>query len=286
MGRVLGVSRALCPTLYSPALSLARRSIFFRHYQQVPPIFPSEPARHRIEQARREFEALNEELRNELTQANNAIAQLTARQQDLENQAERLSKEKSEQNQSLEDVRVNLANAESQRDEALTRANDLKESVSELKQENRDIRDHFEHYQQRTAEDRQQEREQFHLVSRGLKDQIQDLQLRLSQADSKASELVDANERLQRHTHELEQANAIQKGTLDRQVADIQKLEYQLNDASAKSREQQHKSEQLVDNIAVLTNQKAGDCCVYCSYGSVPCPPIQLSPREKGGCCK
>ncbi|WP_369857991.1 DNA-binding protein [Candidatus Thalassolituus haligoni] len=214
-------------------------------------------ADHRIEQARREFEALNEELRNELTQANNAIAQLTARQQDLENQAERLSKEKSEQSQSLEDVRVSLANAESQRDEALTRANDLKESVSELKQENRDIRDHFEHYQQRTAEDRQQEREQFHLVSRGLKDQIQDLQLRLSQADSKASELVDANEWLQRHTHELEQANAIQKGTLDRQVADIQKLEHQLNDASAKSREQQHKSEQLVDNIAALTSQKA-----------------------------
>ncbi len=20
---------------------------------------------------------------------------------------------------------------------------------------------------------------------------------------------------------------------------------------------------------------KAGDCCVYCSYGSAPCPPIQ-----------
>ncbi|WP_297651135.1 GDCCVxC domain-containing (seleno)protein [Hydrogenophaga sp.] len=29
---------------------------------------------------------------------------------------------------------------------------------------------------------------------------------------------------------------------------------------------------------------KAGDCCVYCSYGTVPCPPIQ-----EGGqlsCCK
>jgi transcription elongation factor Elf1 len=22
---------------------------------------------------------------------------------------------------------------------------------------------------------------------------------------------------------------------------------------------------------------KAGDCCVFCSYGSVPCPPIQLT---------
>jgi len=45
--------------------------------------------------------------------------------------------------------------------------------------------------------------------------------------------------------------------TPDRQVVDIQNLEHQLNDASVKSREQQHKSEQLVDNIAALTSQKA-----------------------------
>jgi hypothetical protein len=25
---------------------------------------------------------------------------------------------------------------------------------------------------------------------------------------------------------------------------------------------------------------KQGDCCVFCSYGSVPCPPIQA-----GNCC-
>lgn len=25
---------------------------------------------------------------------------------------------------------------------------------------------------------------------------------------------------------------------------------------------------------------KSGDCCVYCSYGTVPCPPIQ-----EGACC-
>ena len=28
---------------------------------------------------------------------------------------------------------------------------------------------------------------------------------------------------------------------------------------------------------------KKGDCCVYCSYGTVPCPPIQLD--SGGGCC-
>ena len=28
---------------------------------------------------------------------------------------------------------------------------------------------------------------------------------------------------------------------------------------------------------------KRGDCCVYCSYGSVPCPPIQLERMVPSG---
>ncbi|HIL20425.1 MAG TPA: hypothetical protein EYG22_02295 [Candidatus Thioglobus sp.] len=31
----------------------------------------------------------------------------------------------------------------------------------------------------------------------------------------------------------------------------------------------------------VLLKPLSGDCCVYCSYGSVPCPPIQ----EDKSCC-
>ncbi len=27
-----------------------------------------------------------------------------------------------------------------------------------------------------------------------------------------------------------------------------------------------------------------GDCCVYCSYGTNPCPPIQENGKA-GGCC-
>jgi len=30
-----------------------------------------------------------------------------------------------------------------------------------------------------------------------------------------------------------------------------------------------------------LLRPKAGDCCVFCSYGSVKCPPVQQS----RGCC-
>ncbi|TNF54466.1 MAG: hypothetical protein EP308_07795 [Burkholderiales bacterium] len=34
---------------------------------------------------------------------------------------------------------------------------------------------------------------------------------------------------------------------------------------------------------ATLLRPKRGDCCVYCSFGSVPCPPVQQD--GKGGCC-
>ena len=33
----------------------------------------------------------------------------------------------------------------------------------------------------------------------------------------------------------------------------------------------------------VVLRPKAGDCCVFCSYGTVPCPPIQQNGRD--ACC-
>ena len=37
----------------------------------------------------------------------------------------------------------------------------------------------------------------------------------------------------------------------------------------------------------VLLRPKPGDCCVFCSYGTVPCPPIQQArvTGYEGGCC-
>jgi hypothetical protein len=33
-----------------------------------------------------------------------------------------------------------------------------------------------------------------------------------------------------------------------------------------------------------LLKPRPGDCCAYCSYGSVPCPPVQMGGKS-GGCC-
>ena len=35
----------------------------------------------------------------------------------------------------------------------------------------------------------------------------------------------------------------------------------------------------------VVLKPLAGDCCVYCSYGSVPCPPIQEAGGGKANRC-
>lgn len=34
-----------------------------------------------------------------------------------------------------------------------------------------------------------------------------------------------------------------------------------------------------------MLKPKPGDCCVYCSYGTVPCPPIQTRGKNSGDRC-
>jgi hypothetical protein len=37
------------------------------------------------------------------------------------------------------------------------------------------------------------------------------------------------------------------------------------------------------EGCGALLKPETGDCCVFCSYGTVPCPPIQ--DQRRGGCC-
>ncbi len=37
------------------------------------------------------------------------------------------------------------------------------------------------------------------------------------------------------------------------------------------------------EDCHTLLRPKPGDCCVFCSYGTVPCPPVQAR-RQAGGC--
>ncbi|WP_081501818.1 GDCCVxC domain-containing (seleno)protein [Sulfurovum sp. AR] len=37
------------------------------------------------------------------------------------------------------------------------------------------------------------------------------------------------------------------------------------------------------ENCGAILKPKKCDCCVFCSYGSVPCPPMQ---KDSDSCCQ
>ncbi len=38
------------------------------------------------------------------------------------------------------------------------------------------------------------------------------------------------------------------------------------------------------EKCKALLRPQPGDCCVFCSYGSVPCPPVQAAASQR--CCR
>lgn len=147
-------------------------------------------ADHKIELAQTEFNSITEGLRLELAEAHNAISQFTSRQQELEQQLYTTQEHNQILGKSLDESRLSAEKSEFQRDEAKARVTELKTTIEEVKQENRDIRDHFEHYQQRTAEDRQLERDQFRTTNQQLQTETQRLAEQLSKAEALISEQI------------------------------------------------------------------------------------------------
>ncbi|HKW53947.1 MAG TPA: GDCCVxC domain-containing (seleno)protein [Stellaceae bacterium] len=39
-------------------------------------------------------------------------------------------------------------------------------------------------------------------------------------------------------------------------------------------------------SCGAVLRPNSGDCCVFCTFGSVPCPPVQArSSGKRAGCC-
>lgn len=41
----------------------------------------------------------------------------------------------------------------------------------------------------------------------------------------------------------------------------------------------------ICTNCNTILKPKQGDCCVFCSYGTEPCPPIQENKTCNSSCC-
>lgn len=214
-------------------------------------------ADHRIDEAQQQFEISNTGLKNELTEARRCIEKLTEHQKELDQQISHFVVESNALRKDLEDGRVVLVKTEFQRDEALARVSELKLQITELKQENRDIRDHFEHYQQRTADDRQQEREQFRATNQQMQDQLQELRGQLARADIRISEMSEAIQRHLQRANELEQINAQLSREIGEKSIAVEKLEKNLELNLSERIERQEQTNRLSEQLAAIVRQKA-----------------------------
>ncbi|MFS1525285.1 DNA-binding protein [Microbulbifer sp. 2304DJ12-6] len=143
----------------------------------------------RVAQNQQEHQKQQNAQLSQLAQAREAEAKQSARVRELEQKLSLAEADRRSLKQAVEEKQAALEKCEYQRQEAVTRIEEQKNTIKEMKLENRDIREHFEHFQENTANDRQYERDQFHTASEQLKEQIAALTEQLSLAEHKFSEL-------------------------------------------------------------------------------------------------
>ncbi|MBB3060103.1 DNA-binding protein [Microbulbifer rhizosphaerae] len=161
----------------------------------------------KVEEAREGFEAAADKHRREKEEARAASTGLAEELRCLKHKLEISETRNRKLKLAQEESQAALAKSEFQREEGSVRIAELKAAVEELKQENRDIRDHFEHFQQRTADDRQQERDQFRSTNEQLKEQIAGLTEQLAEAGRRLREREESDDRQREITATLETEN-------------------------------------------------------------------------------
>ncbi|GAA5444514.1 hypothetical protein Misp06_02701 [Microbulbifer sp. NBRC 101763] len=189
----------------------------------------------RVEEVQQEFRAQEESIAAQLSEVQEKNSKQAASVRELERKLAIAETEKRQLKRALDDTQKAVEKSEFQREEALGRIQEQKESIEEMRLENRDIREHFEHFQQRTASDRQHERDQFRSASEQLKGQVATLTEQLALTERKLSEQELLNKHGQalvaevnREKHDLcEQVGASQAEVevLRRQAEDQGKLD-------------------------------------------------------------
>lgn len=160
-----------------------------------------------VERAKQDYQSRVQTLERTLADTQKELSEALGRERTLKQQITDLEANSRKLNGELNGLESRFAVTESERDALQTRVQELKETVSELKDDNRAVRDHFEHYQQRTAEDRQLERDQFQSQLRQLQSQVEGLTKQLTHSQKEKEDYRSRYESAQRHAEKVAYEN-------------------------------------------------------------------------------
>ena len=200
-----------------------------------------------VEQAKQDYQSQLQTLEHTLADTQKELSETLGRERILNQQVTDLEANSRKLNGELNGLESRFAETESERNALQTRVQELKETVSELKGENRAVRDHFEHYQQRTAEDRRLERDQFQSQLRQLQSQAESLTEQLTHSQNEKAGYRVRYETAQEQAEKVAYENQELRHRLESFSSTIKKLE---SDCSIKDKEIVE-SERNISQLAV-----------------------------------
>lgn len=161
----------------------------------------------KIEQIQDECNNITTTLRQQLTDASAHIAQLSEDNETIKQTLRDSQIENKTITQSHQALLNRYDKAVYELEGAHTRIIELKAGNTEIKQECKDIRAHFEHYQERTAQDRQLERDQFQSTQFRDQAQITSLTEQVRECNTQLSINVTKQAQLEKSIEELRDNN-------------------------------------------------------------------------------
>ncbi|WP_018416683.1 DNA-binding protein [Teredinibacter turnerae] len=179
----------------------------------------------------------------------------------LADQVEQLERKLAAAEQALEERTSNLIDTQNllereslkcqQADALLLEARD---AVNELKQENREARAQFAHYQERSAEDRQSEREQFRTTNQQLMIQIDALRAQVASFEERGVQAAAENQDLRKHNLALEQDQIRITHQCDTLAAQVCQLTEALEVEQAQSCQLKAENIAVIEKLALAAN--------------------------------
>ena len=219
----------------------------------------------KIEQAQTKFNTASEEQKNKLDEINDTFKQLTSSHDELKQKLKTTEEEKDTVKLTLDELNTRATRTEIERDEFRFRVDELKSTIEELKQENCDVRDHFEHYQQRVAEDRQQEREQSNTTHQNLQGQIRDLRGQLNNSDKQLTELKTEKTQHLELIDNLISENLSLQLRLNKKISNIDRLDEKngsLVEQNKNIEEQSHILQDKVNSLSKHQTESEKEICL------------------------
>jgi len=153
----------------------------------------------RITQQREAHQALEQQWRTELEEVRQRCDALEEQCCELGKANEALREENGAQAHALQQEQHRAASLTSKLEASQEKLSETTAIVQEMKQENRDIRGHFEHYQQEIAEDRRHERDQLHRTQSGLEIQVDQLTQQLRSSGQERDTLRQHRDQINQH---------------------------------------------------------------------------------------